>query len=465
MLKRSVSRWDVKATVLALFILSILGGVIIVFWGDDGPPKNVEESTQQDKSQLASLLASADKARRAGKLLDKDSGAIYLYQQALNIDSANRDAAMRIQEIIELSADGIRSDLAEGFHEKAERKIQQLQAAVADSTTVFKLAEEVRSAKSNQQDISQLLTQAEADVKADRLVRPPEQNALMRYRRILAIAPDNQDAKQGIESILAHYVSLAKDSLAKDDTVNLERNITDILTVDPDSQEAKKLRDELQAQQQKVTQREQKVTQLLAQAQSAFKSGNITSPRNKNALALYQSALKLEPNNAPAKSGIQKVERHLRSQFDKYMSAGNLTSAESVMKNIEKVMPGSWLARDTRAKWVRKKSTTRPDIEVISELIGKFKKSFESRDLIALHNMSNFQSNRQEFLTQFYNNYTSFKLKVSGIEYIGHEKKGTANIALIDLVNIQGAEVEPGTWSRFEIELRRNTKGQWMVNW
>ena len=79
--------------------------------------------------------------------------------------------------------------------------------------------------------------------------------------------------------------------------------------------------------------------------------------------------------------------------------------------------------------------------------------------------MSNFQSNRQEFLTQFYNNYTSFKLKVSGIQYIDHENKGTANIALIDLVNIQGAEVEPGTWSRFEIELRRNTKGQWMVNW
>jgi serine/threonine protein kinase/tetratricopeptide (TPR) repeat protein len=464
MLKRLVPYWDVKATVLVLVILSILVGVIAIFWGG-GSSKNVEKITQQDKSQLASLLADADKARRAGKLLDTEGGAIYLYQQALNIDPKNRDASMRIQDIIELSADGIRSDLAEGFLEKALLNVQLLQTAVTDSTTVSKLVEEVRSAKSSQQDISQLLEQAEADVKADRLIRPQGQNALMRYRRILAIAPDNQEAKQGIESILAHYVSLAKDSLAKDDTVNLERNITDILTVDPDSQDVQKLQDGLQKQQNKVSQRKQKVTQLLDEAQRAFKTGNITSPRNKNALALYRSALKLDAKNATAKSGIQKVEHHLRSQFDKHLSAGNFTSAESVLKNIEKVMPRSWLARDTRTRYERKKPDNRPDIEIISEMIGKFKKSFESRDRKALRNMSKFKPNREQFLTQFYNNYTSFNLKVSTIQYIGHEKKGTANIALLDLVNIQGAKVEPGTWSQFKIEIRRNADGEWKVNW
>jgi serine/threonine protein kinase len=465
MQKPSGSRWNVKATVLVLFILSILGGVYIAFWGDDGPPKRAEKPVQQDKSQLASLLASADKARRAGNLLETEGGAIYLYQQVLNIDPKNREAAMRIQDIIELSADGIRSDLAEGFHDKAQRKIQQLQAAVADSTMVTTLAEEVRSAISKQQDISQLLTQAEADVKADRLIRPQEQNALMSYRRILTIAPDNQDAKRGIESILAHYVSLANDNLEKGNAVEVERNINDILTIDPDSQEVKKLRDELQAQQQNITQREQKVTQLLARAESAFNSGKIISPRNKNALALYHSVLKLEPKNATARSGIQKVEKQLKSQFDKQLSAGNLTSAESVLKNIEKHMPGSWFARNTRARWEQKKSAARPDIEEISELIGKFKKSFESRDQKALRNMSEFQANRQDFLKQFYNNYTSFKLKVSAIQYIDYEKKGTADIALIDLVNIQGVAVAPGSWSRFEIEIRRDANGQWKVNW
>ena len=459
---RSVLPRGVNVIVPVLFAVFILGGILVVYWADgtdaDGPVEKLDKSSEQDKAQLASLLKSADEAHKAGKLIDTDGGAIYLYQQALNIDPANREAAKRIQEIIELSADGIRSDLAEGFHENAQQNVQLLQTAVADSTTVLKLVEEVRSARTNQQDISRLLAQAEADVKADRLIRPQDQNALMSYRRILAIAPDNQNARQGIESILAHYVTLAKESLTKGDTVKLEHNITDILTVDPDSQEVQKLRDELQAQQQKVT-------QLLAQAKLAFKASNITRPRNKSALTLYRSALKLEPNNAAARKGIQKVETFLKSQFDKHLSAGNLTSAESVMKNIEKVMPGSWLARDTRARWEQKKSSSRPDIEVISELIGKFKKSFESRDLKALRNMSKFQPNRQEFLTQFYNNYISFKLKVSGIQYISSEKKGTANIALFDLVNKQGWQVKPAAWSRFEIEIRRNSNGQWKVNW
>ena len=460
--KRSVLPPGIKATVLVLSAVFILAGIFTVYWtdgtDDGGSDEKLDKSSEQDKAKLALVLKSADEARKAGKLLDTDAGAIYLYQQALNIEPANREAAKRIQEIIELSADGIRSDLAEGFHENAQQNIQLLQAAVADSPTVFKLLEEVRSTSTNQQDISRLLAQAEADVKADRMIRPQEQNALKSYRRILAIDPDNQNARQGIESILAHYVTLAKDSLTKGDTVKLERNITDILTIDPDSQEVQKLRDELQAQQQKVT-------QLLAQAQLAFKADNITRPRDKSALALYRSALKLEPNNATARQGVQKVETFLKSQFDKHLSAGNLTSAESVVKNIEKVMPGSWLARDTRARWKQKKSSSRPDIEVISELIGKFKKSFESRDQKALRNISNFKPNRQEFLTQFYNNYISFKLKVSGIQYISSEKKGSANIALFDLVNTQGWQVKPAAWSRFEIEIRRNDNGEWKVNW
>lgn len=460
-----VSRWRFKATVLVLFVLSVLAGAIVIFWGDDGTPVRVQESAeQQNQQQLAALLVSADQARRAGKLLETEGGAIYLYKQALIIDPANSVAANRIQEIIDLYADGVRSNLAEGFYEKAQSNIQQLQAAVADSPTVLKLLEEVRTAKEDQQTIFQLLQQAEADFKAGRLNSPKNQNALLGYRRILEIAPENSEAKQGIETILMHYITLAKKNLAKADTVNVEQNINDILSVDPDSVEVKTLRDELQQLKISKTQH-QKVAQLLSQAERAFKAGNITRPVNKSALTLYRRVLKLDANNATAKQGIQKVERYLKSQFDKHLSATDFASAESVMKNIEKVMPQSWLARQVRKKWEKRKSTSRPDIEIISEIIGKFKKSFESRDVKALRRMSEFQPNRQEFLQQVFNNYTSFRLNISDIQLIGRERKGSVKIAIVDLINIQGAPVEAGTWSRFEIVIRRNTTGQWKVVW
>jgi tetratricopeptide (TPR) repeat protein len=459
---RPESRFNIKVIVSALFVLSIFAVGAIVYWGEGEPPERVERVEEPEKQeiqpQLASLLVSAEKARKAGKLLDTEGGAIYLYQQVLNIDPANPEAAKRIQEIIELYADGIRSDLAEGFDEKVQSNIQLLQAAVPDSTTVLTLLEEIRSAKAGQKDISLLLQQAETDFKAGRLISPKNQNALSKYRSILAKTPDNPDAKKGIETILTYYITLAKKNLARGDTVNVERNINDILTVDPDSVAVKKLRDELQAQ-------HQKVAQLLSQAQRAFEAGNITRPANKNALTLYQRVLKLDPKNTRARQGVRNVEKFLKSLFEKHLSAADFVSAKSVMRNIEKAMPRSRLARDVRAKWEQKKQASRPDIEVISELIGKFKQGFESRNIKALRSISDFQANRQAFLQQFYNNYTSFRLDISGVKFIGRERKGTANIAILDLINKNGVPVEPGTWSRFEIVIRRNAAGQWKVIW
>jgi hypothetical protein len=228
--------------------------------------------------------------------------------------------------------------------------------------------------------------------------------------------------------------------------------------------EAKKLRAELKAAQPQRP----KIAQLISQASNAFEAGNITRPPNRNALTLYQRVLKLDPNNGKATLGVRNVESYLKSQFEKYLLAADFKSAEFVMRKIEKVLPRSRLARDTRAKWERRKSVSKPgksDIELISETIGKFKQRFESRDVNALRKMSEFRTNRQGFLRQFFSNYNTFKLKISGLKYIGGERKGIANIAIVDLINIQGASVEPGTWSRFEIQIRRNAAGQLKVFW
>ncbi len=136
------------------------------------------------------------------------------------------------------------------------------------------------------------------------------------------------------------------------------------------------------------------------------------------------------------------------------------------MGKIEKRMPRSRLARNVRAEWERRKSvSSRPEIEVVSELIGKFKQGFESRDINALQKMSEFKTNRNALLLQFFNNHTEFRLNISGVKYIGHKRTGSASIAIMDLVNKRGMAVEPGTWSRFEIKIHKNTQGKWKVVW
>ncbi len=463
---RPESRLNVKVIVLLLFALSVfVAGAIVIFSDKGGAPVVEEEVVEKsDQRQLASLLVGADEARKAGQLIDRQGGAIYFYKRILDIDPANSEAAQRIEEIIGLYADGIRSDLLQGFDDKAERSIQLLQAAVPESSAVLKLIDEVRIAKANQRDVSELLQQAGIDFETGRLISPLKQNALWRYRRILVLAPGNPAAIQGIETILAHYVTLAKKNLKQDDIASAERNIKDIITVDPDSVEVETLREALSVLKAEKPRRE-KVLSLLSKAQIAFATGNILNPPDISAFTLYQRVLKLDKNNSKANKGIKNVERYLDSRFKKYLSAGDFVLAKSLMGKIEKRMPRSRFARNVRAEWERSKSGGKPDIDTISDMVGKFKHGFESRDVDALQNMSEFITNRKAFLLQFFNNYTAFRLNISGVKYIGHKRTGSASVAIVDLVNKRGVAVEPGTWSRFEIKIYRNTQGKWKIVW
>jgi len=466
------SRWNVKVVgVVIVSLVLVAVGTIFILWKQGGPTETeqvgekVEQPADTEKQQqLASLLESAGKAYKAGKLLNKDGGAIYLYQQILILDPANSEAANRVKEIIELSLDGIRSDLAEGFDERAQGKFQLLQDAAPDSPLVLALREDVQKATAKQNEISKLLKQADADFKAGRLISPKSQNALSGYRQVQTLVPDNPDAKLGIENILAHYITLAEKNLARGKVADVESNIDDILSVDPNSEAVKELRSELQALKTRSKQ-QQEIAQLLSRAQRAMKAGNLTSPVNENALALYQRALNLDKKNATAKQGIKAIEKNLQSQFKKYLTAADFSSAESLMMEIENVMPKSKLARDIRTEWERSKPPSRPDIDIITEMIGKFKQGFESRNMNALRDLSEYQANREAFLQQFFNIYTSFKITISDVNFIGRDRKGTANVSLKDLINKQGASVEPGAWSRFQIVIRRNSKGQWKIFW
>lgn len=455
---RPDSYHNVITTTLILFVL-VITGMIVDVWLESAPVNDVEQYVEQE--DVESLLRSATKARSAGNLLDKETGAIYYYQRVLGVDPTNRKAMKQIKDIIELNTDGIRSDLDEGFFEQAQSKSFLLQAAVPDSALVMEVVEEVRTAKSNKQDISQLLQQAQTELDAGNLITPDNHNALLIYRSVVAMDSENTDAVQGIETIITHFGSLAEKSLADGNAIDAEANINDILYVDANSELAEELLTELNS----LKTQDQEIDQLLTQAQSAFKSGNFFKPANSNALNLYQRVLKIDRGNIKAKQGLKKLERNLKSVFEKHLSATDFTSAESVMRDIEKAMPGSTFARSTRAEWERNKPASRSDVEIFSDLLGKFKQGFESRNIRALKRMSEFRPGRQEFLQQFFNNYNSFRLKISGVKFIGSERKGVANIAITKLINKYGSPVNPGTWSQFEIEVRRNSVGQWKIYW
>jgi hypothetical protein len=111
------------------------------------------------------------------------------------------------------------------------------------------------------------------------------------------------------------------------------------------------------------------------------------------------------------------------------------------------------------------KPPPKPEIEIISDLVNQFKKSMETYDLITIQNVSEFAPGRRQFLQQFFANYQSFQMNVSGFQYIATDHKATAEVKLNQLVNRKGQSVQPGAWGKFPIVVQKNSAGQWRIYW
>jgi tetratricopeptide (TPR) repeat protein len=71
------------------------------------------------------------------------------------------------------------------------------------------IEEPLTPVQDKQLQIARLLDEARQDFKALRLTTPPKDNALEKYQQILALDPDNQEAREGIRALADKYVELA----------------------------------------------------------------------------------------------------------------------------------------------------------------------------------------------------------------------------------------------------------------
>ncbi|VAW56043.1 hypothetical protein MNBD_GAMMA07-947 [hydrothermal vent metagenome] len=446
---------NTKSLITIIVVLAVFGGGISFYLLDKKTNKHLSET---EKAQLVIFLESADNARRDDNLIETQNSAIYFYVKALNVDADNSEAKSRIRDIIEFYIGGIKSDLDAGYVKKAESNIKLLQAAIPDSEELKQLAKTINLSKDKRQKINELLQLAETELKLGNITRPKDKNAVFLYRKVLKLDSDNKIAKNELDAILINLVNEAKNNLINRKMNDLDKKIADILIIDPDSQDVKNLRN-------KIKTISQDIDKNIAQAKRAYDLGNVISPRNKNALVLYRKVLKIDSNNVEAKAGIKKITKFITSLFNKKIKAKQYKSAKNILINFDKYMPKSRLAKKMHADLKKSTKKSKSGFKMVNDMIGKFKKKFESRNIDALQKISQFQPNRKSFLKQFFGNYKSFTLGISGIKYIGSENKGTADIALFNLVNSRGGKVKAGAWSKFKITIRKNTKGQWKVIW
>lgn len=261
---------------------------------------------------------------------------------------------------------------------RAEDFLKDAESIFPGSAEVSQIRERLNSVKNQDTTVSNavgaksdpipgLLTKAEDDIRAQRLVTPPENNALYRYKRVLDLDPGNESAKRGVTRIVNRYVGFA-------DTAISEKQFDKARSYLKDAESGLPQADAILKQaHQRVSNAEtllsanlvdpnnERIRRLLDGAERDISALRLNSPPGNNAWEKYQQILTLRPNHALATKGGQRVVRTYRNIIDDALFRDNVTEAARHLKNAEDLLPLAY-QRGVRQQidQFKPKSTARP---------------------------------------------------------------------------------------------------------
>jgi TonB family protein len=189
----------------------------------------------------------------------------------------------------------------------------------------------------------------------NKFIEPPGESALDLYRSALALDPDNQEAKDGIRSVVDKILERAESALLAERLEEAIRTIETARDIDPshprlaflDTQVARE-RERLQLNQ--AAEVSNRVRQLIAAANDRMANGRLISPRNGNAQDALLEARRLDPTNPIVLTAIRELSSQLTEEARKAIAAGNLDLARSYVQSARDMgSAGSALAAVERS--------------------------------------------------------------------------------------------------------------------
>lgn len=169
--------------------------------------------------------------------------------------------------------------------------------------------------------VQTLLELARTDISERRYSSPPERNALDRYQLVQRFEPNNAEAREGIERVVATYLRLA-DEYAGDEDISLWAGYLQ-------RAEALAKQFKVEAVAAGVTQRRQdRLKKLLAEAEAAVAAWN-----RERAVSLYERAQGVEPDATVVQQGLERARRIGRDGFIFRDPAEGRASPEMIVVN------------------------------------------------------------------------------------------------------------------------------------
>lgn len=314
---------------LVLLVVIVVGGAL---WFNQNRLRGMLPRTD-----FNTVLAQAQQALQDGRLDGQDgTSARELFQAAVALEPDNDRARDGLRQVGRAELAQADAALQAGQFDQATQHAATARELLGGGSDIDRLDRSVASARAAQVHAGDLIDQAQQALAAGKLDGPDGAGAL--YQRVLRADPDNAVAAHGLDQVGYALAVQARKALDAKDTVAADNTIETLAALQPNNGALPALR-ALQAQTRK--QDNSALDAALDQGQQALRDGRIGGVGDDTALAHFQAALKLDPDNAQAKAGLGKVAQAMTVQANAAIDADDMAQARSLLDQAATLAPKS----------------------------------------------------------------------------------------------------------------------------
>ena len=296
------------------------------------------QEAEAAKTRLDELLPKADAAFAAGDYIGSPDSAYELYQQVIDVDSANTIAPNGIGKILDVLGARADTELEAGDNAAAALTIQSITAISPNFAQLSDLKARLSEAMGDALDsLSNDLETAARLLAAGAITAPAQPNAQAMYQSVLARDPVNVPAKQGLSRIGNALLTQATEKINEKDLDAAEKLIRRAEALGPNGaqlrttrlalREARERRDIAMNPRTVDAAGQQRLAELLSRARDYARNGDLFGEPGANAVDAYNNALRIDPNNAEARAGLAALPARAKELFEQSMTGNRLNAA------------------------------------------------------------------------------------------------------------------------------------------
>ena len=281
-------------------------------------------------SQTEAILQKADAALAAGKLLGAN-GAASLYQQVASADAGNALAQNGLKKVAAAVANQTRDAIAAGKLDLANQRIGELAQLNASYPDVPELRGQLAKARSDAHaDQTAALTQGvergEAELYAGHF-SGDDGAAEAIFQDVLKRDPANARAKAGLRAVAQALIVQANAALDDNHVDIADKLLSHAEKLGPAGAELQAARNHLREAREQLDienqraqispEQQNRIRQLLLQANRALATGSLIVPPGDCAYDKFRAVLAIDGNNAQALDGLKRLPQRARELFER----------------------------------------------------------------------------------------------------------------------------------------------------